>query len=197
MNCEGTCHCSDATVRKVLMKEHRVIEAVLDSVERMVQADAFDEAFLRQSLDFFRNFADGCHHMKEEEQLFPALEKAGVPREGGPIGCMLSDHEVGRSLLRMIDNQLAPAGRGDPDARATVRTAAARYVTMLRQHIQKEDNVLFVIAENVLSDDQKSAMLQAFAHQEQAPKCDGKHAHYVNLADTLAHWRFSSETVTA
>ncbi|MBK8267260.1 MAG: hypothetical protein IPK83_02720 [Planctomycetes bacterium] len=68
---------------------------------------------------------------------------------------------------------------------------------MLRHHIQKEDNVLFVIAENLLSPERKARMLHDFADKEHAPQQKGKHEHYVNLANTLAHWQFHQATVDA
>jgi hemerythrin-like domain-containing protein len=56
----------------------------------------------RQGVDFVRNFADRCHHAKEEENLFPRMEARGVPRDGGPIGVMLFEHEEGRAYVRAI-----------------------------------------------------------------------------------------------
>lgn len=176
------------------MEEHRVIERVLEALGRMIEEEVVDSAFLREALDFFRNFADGCHHAKEEEALFPALESAGVPRDGGPIGCMLHEHDEGRMLLRTIETNLAAAESGNVSARGTVLRAAQRYMVMLRQHIQKEDSVLFVIAENVLSPAQKAEVLRDFAIKEREPLREGQRAHYLTLADRLAAWCFSNST---
>lgn len=172
----------------VLKQEHRVIEKVLDAVERELGNGAIDKTFMTQALDFFRNFADGCHHAKEEETLFPALETAGIPREGGPIGCMLSDHEAGRSLLRMIAEHLDAAAGADVDAQRVVRQAATTYVELLRQHIQKEDNVLFAMADQVLGPTEQDAVLTAFDAADHANGTAATRARYVELADELADW---------
>lgn len=188
--CGCECHDSRKSVRQILMDEHRVIERVLSSVHRMLETDTIDAPFMRKALDFFRNFADGCHHAKEEDELFPRLERAGVPRDGGPIGCMLSDHAQGRELLQTVAANLDAAESGNSDAAARVRRAAAQYLSMLTQHIQKEDNVLFVIAEQVLCADEKRRMLDAFANPDPSGCDHGKHAHYLRLADELENWPF-------
>lgn len=197
----SSCGCHDkgshGSIRQVLMDEHRVIEQVLDAVDRMRSEDAFDADFLAKSLDFFRNFADGCHHAKEEEELFPALEAAGVPREGGPIGCMLRDHEDGRGFLRTIAVNLDAASKGNAEARESIGVAAGKYVDMLRHHIQKEDNVLFVIAESVLSAEQKTQMLRDFESEPCADSHAGKHDRYVKLAQSLSQWRFEASPLNA
>lgn len=184
------CQCKDknASVRTILMNEHRVIEIVLDSVDRMLDEGVIDREFMLGAVDFIRNFADGCHHAKEEDHLFPALERAGVPREGGPIGCMLNEHEQGRAYVATIVTNLDAAATGDSAAISAVRRAASGYVALLRMHIQKEDNVLFVMAEQALDPQRKQQLIEAFGHTED--KTPGKHERYLALAERLANWRF-------
>ncbi|RIK65762.1 MAG: hemerythrin [Planctomycetota bacterium] len=190
------CHCNEHStegqVRAVLMSEHRVIERVLDAVERMLQSGAFDKAFLLKAIDFLRNFADGCHHAKEEECLFPELERTGMPRAGGPIGCMLHEHDAGRTCIGNMLAGIDAAANGDAAALAGVRSAARDYICLLRQHIQKEDNILFVVAENVLSARQKSQLLDAFERLEHGANHGDRHGKYVAIAEELARWNFSS-----
>ncbi len=185
-------HDVGASPTQVLKDEHRVIEKVLDAMERALRQDAVDRSFFEKALDFLRNFADGCHHAKEEEELFPVLEASGIPREGGPIGCMLKEHEEGRSLVRMIADHLEAATGGDRTAVGAVRQAAANYIELLRQHIQKEDTVLFVVADQTLGPEEKKSMLTAFDHAEQTGGDVGKHERYVALADELSQWAFTT-----
>ena len=185
-------HDVDASPTQVLKDEHRVIEKVLDAMERALCHDAVDRSFFEKALDFFRNFADGCHHAKEEEELFPVLEASGIPREGGPIGCMLNEHEEGRSLVRNIAENLEAAAGADRTAVGAVRQAAANYVELLRQHIQKEDNILFVVADQALGSEEKKLMLAAFDRAEQSSGDLGKHERYVALADELSEWTFTT-----
>lgn len=190
MTTASCCHHEpNARPKDVLMAEHRVIERVLDSVERMLGAGVIDAAFLRQAVDFFRTFADGCHHAKEEEALFPALEKAGIPRLGGPVGVMLHEHEEGRQLLGAITDNLEAAAT-DPRAAARVRGAAAGYVRLLREHIGKEDQVLFVMADHVLPEEAQQGVMEKFDRIEAAEGREGRHGRYLRIADELQAWEF-------
>lgn len=146
-----------------LMNDHRLIEAVMSSVERKLSGETeFPAAFLRQALDFLVEYADRFHHAKEEEALFPALAGRGVPVEGGPIGMMLHEHTLGRKLLADIRSNLASAGQGDQEACATVRDRATQYIGLLRNHIWKEDNVLFRMARGVLDASSCQQLMERF-----------------------------------
>src|SRR3989337_556391 len=88
---------------EVLGDEHRVIERVLAAVEKLLAAaPAPSLSHWKKVLDFISNFADQCHHLKEEKLLFPAMEAQGIPRDGGPIGGMLMEHGAGRDRRRGI-----------------------------------------------------------------------------------------------
>lgn len=136
---------------ETLKREHDVIERVLQLLEQAARAlrlhKPLPDGFQSWAVEFIRHFADGCHHSKEEEVLFPLLEERGVPRQGGPIGVMLYEHEVGRDCVRRMSQTLPESGN-DPAAFAA---AAEEYVDLLRQHIRKENEVLFPMADAVLS----------------------------------------------
>jgi hemerythrin-like domain-containing protein len=173
----------------VLMDEHRLIERVLDAfytrLSRLGQ-EPFPRSFFEQSLDFFRHFADGCHHGKEEDQLFPLLEQRGIPREGGPLGCMLKEHDIGRDCLAAIRRNLDAAAGGDADALAQVRDAGTAFVQMLRQHIMKEDQILFQMALRALTPADMDTLDAGF-HDAANPKIGPEvRARYEALAGELA-----------
>jgi hemerythrin-like domain-containing protein len=136
-----------------LMSEHRIIESVLSATEARLAAmtpASFPAGFLEEALDFFRNFADGYHHYKEEDALFPMLMSRGVPKDGGPIGCMLKEHVFGRSCLAGVRENLEAARGGSAEAVEAIRGYATDYINMLRPHIMKEDTVLYRMARFVL-----------------------------------------------
>ena len=94
----------------ILQNEHRVIEQVLGCLEKMAAQAVegkLDEPSAREALDFFQTFADGCHHHKEEDHLFPLMEAKGFPRHGGPTGVMLHEHEEGRRHVKAMRSALA------------------------------------------------------------------------------------------
>jgi hemerythrin-like domain-containing protein len=122
-------------------------------------------AHLGGILDFLRTYADKCHHGKEEDLLFPALNAIGLPTQGGPVGVMLYEHEIGREHIRAMGEALAglEAGRATYDQFAI---AAVGYVNLLRAHIEKENQILFTIAEQRLSPEEHARLAHAFAQLE-------------------------------
>ena len=136
-----------------LREEHQLILQVADAMQAQVaEADAgnWDFEAFDQCVTFIRLFADACHHGKEEDLLFPELEKAGMSRQQGPIAVMLEEHRIGREYVRFMLDALEPAKAGDEDARARLRNAANGYVELIRSHIMKEDHVLFNMADHVV-----------------------------------------------
>ncbi len=121
----------------------------------------------RAMVAFLRDFADGRHHAKEERVLFPALEAAGVARTGGPLGCMLAEHDHARAATRAMDAALT-AAESDPDAWRTFAIAAHTYVHLLSAHIYKENNVLFRMAEEALGPEADARLLTGYAGAERA-----------------------------
>jgi hemerythrin-like domain-containing protein len=124
----------------VLRREHEHIEnalAVLEVLaERAERGAAVPRVAADALVDFFRRFTDGCHHAKEENALFPALEAHGLPRLGGPVGVMLHEHEEGRALLGSLA-ETARGCDGDAEARSRFAAAARAYDCLLGGHIRK------------------------------------------------------------
>ncbi len=114
----------------------------------MKRRGVVDVETVNKFLIFARSFIDRCHHGKEERCLFPCLERRGIPREGGPIGVMLYEHELGRKLVRELDELLRSYSEGKT-APETIFSKCEEYTQLLRQHIAKENNVLFPAGESV------------------------------------------------
>jgi hemerythrin-like domain-containing protein len=153
-----------------LMQDHRCIESVISALDRAIHREGgeFPGELVAQALDFFSGYADGFHHKKEEDGLFPALAARGVPVEGGPIQVMLQEHGLGRVFLSRIREHLPEASAGDASAQAVVKESAQQYIGMLRSHIWKEDNVLFQMARRVLDPETSAELAARFAEQEDA-----------------------------
>ncbi len=150
----------------ILRHEHRIILMVLDGADAVVESNKFRLDTVEQMLDFFRVFADRCHHMKEERYLFPTLGRRGMSMTGGPIAVMLSDHDAGRAYLGEIAEALPRAKRGDADAAATIRNDLRLYAGLLRAHISKENAVLFQMSDAILTPEDQSELADAFEKVE-------------------------------
>jgi hemerythrin-like domain-containing protein len=144
----------------ILRDEHQVILRALLSVEtaarRLGAGGALPEGMWTGMISWLRAFADRNHHAKEEKALFPAMIKAGVPAEGGPIAVMLEEHAEGRALL-------ATMYAGEPIDQAA---AAHRYIRLLRDHIDKENDVLFPLANALLDERDQAEVSREFANLE-------------------------------
>ena len=140
-----------ATPTEVLRDEHRVILRALDLLER-ASTRTPAEAWWAEMTAWLRAFADKNHHAKEETALFPAMVKAGVPSDNGPIAVMLEEHVEGRKLVQVMATENGAA-----------RARACRaYVTLLRAHIDKENEIVFPLADSVLDARAQAALQREF-----------------------------------
>ena len=74
-----------------------------------------------------------------------------MSRDGGPIAVMLHEHREGRSYAKAMADALVPARGGDVDAQRRLLNAGTGYVSLIRGHILKEDNILFNMADQMIS----------------------------------------------
>jgi hemerythrin-like domain-containing protein len=175
---------------QTLRQEHEVILKMLDVAEnvasRLEQNAPVPSDRLRDVVEFLQVFADRCHHSKEEDVLFPALEAKGLPRNGGPIGVMLFEHQLGRSSIRQMADALSSYNNQPGEAGARWAAAAREYATLLRAHIQKENNILFVMAERLLSESEQDQLSQAFEKIETEKFGPGTHERLHSMVDAAA-----------
>jgi len=143
------------TATALLREEHQRILRVADVLETLLQladsGETPDYDGLASCVAFIRLFADAVHHGKEEDLLFPQLEARGVPRHAGPIAVMLQEHEIGRAFARKMSESLPGMREGDDDAWRAFRTAGYGFIELIRNHILKEDNVLFNMADQLVT----------------------------------------------
>lgn len=169
---------------EILSGEHRVIEQVLDCLAKMVEdcrdGGEIDHQAVKDAVLFFRMFADKCHHGKEETHLFPKMEERGFPRDGGPTGVMLQEHELGRMHVLGMEEAA--------DAVAVERFIehAEAYIELLREHIQKEDHCLFAMANQAFSESDQEELAASFEKVENEEMGQHEHAKYVDIANKLA-----------
>lgn len=173
---------------QTLKHEHDVIRqalGVLDALAvRIVANDLPPATDLAGLLEFFAVFADGCHHVKEETILFPALEAAGLPHGQGPLAVMLEQHDHGRRLVAQLRREL-PDLEGDAAARRRFADAAREYVALLEQHITIENEVLFPGADAMLSEARDGEIAAAFDRHEEREMGADVHRRFHRMLDEL------------
>jgi hemerythrin-like domain-containing protein len=144
-----------------LRKEHYSILFGLRILEQMVSQlrthSPPEIQELKDMVGFLKTFADRCHHGKEEGLFYPALEKAGVPNQGGPIGQMLLEHTQGRAFIARMS-----AALDSPYRPTEVAVAANGYIDLLRAHIEKENDVLFHMGDARIPVEEQERLVDAF-----------------------------------
>jgi hemerythrin-like domain-containing protein len=174
---------------EVLMGEHRLIEQALGSLEAFAAeiraGGPAPRRIVGEYAEFFRGFADVCHHGKEEQILFRRLLEEGFSREAGPLAVMYYEHELGRAHVR----GLAAAGSGagalvDPEL-AGLLAHADDFVPLLRQHILKEDRILYPMALQALGAADLDRLSTEFEAFEARVGADGSRDRLLGLADRL------------
>jgi len=172
-----------------LRDEHEGIRIMLRIMEAMrKQAEDngdLDKNHFTAVLDFLQVFVDRCHHAKEEEGLFPALEAAGVPKDGGPIGVMLYEHALGRELVKAMDGSFRAYNQGDRSALKDIFYNIQEYIALLSGHIDKENGILFDMADHMLSETKQSELQEGFDRIEEERIGAGQHEAFHALIQTL------------
>ena len=137
-----------------LRRDHALIEKMISALKTvsllLKNGKQIPNSILNQAIDFSINFTNTCHHGKEEESLFPTLEKKGMPREGGPIARMLYEHEITKELANSIvsSNKIYIASGEQAELIKNIDD----YVQHVSLHLSKENQRLFVMADMLLND---------------------------------------------
>ena len=172
-----------------LKDEHegvRLMLRILGEVSRQLNAEGtLRIEYFEGILDFLKIFVDKCHHGKEEELLFPALEKAGIPKDG-PIAVMLFEHERGRKYIRVMTDTFERYKLKDASAASAIAQNAQDYIALLTDHIDKENNILFAMADDRLSEKVQDELFEGFEKIEASRIGAGKHEAFHDLLHKLS-----------
>ncbi|MGH9328063.1 MAG: hemerythrin domain-containing protein [Terriglobia bacterium] len=163
----------------VLRREHQSIREALNFAEgvsvKMEGGEQSPPEVLAKVMDFFRLYVDRCHHGKEEEVLFPLLEKKGMSTSSGPLGVMLMEHDQARALIQEM-SEAAEAYKADGEsAGARWARAAWDYSGLMQEHFGKEEDLLFRMADNVLGPEDEEAIAAGFKQVEKEKIGPEKH----------------------
>ncbi len=178
----------------ILMEEHRLIEVVLDNLEtaanRLEADQEIEVEYFLLAADFIAGFADGCHHSKEEDILFSELQRHTEAEGVGPVEMMLEEHEQGRRYTQDFRSAAENLIDGDLDAKNDLIDNVLAYIDLLREHINKEDTVLYPMADLVLDDVARMRVDMQIQEVSDADKDSGLHERYQQVAESL---RLASE----
>ena len=157
-------------ITHTLVDEHRLILRMIAMLEKNASLTAAGEylnwQFYLDAIEFILNYADQFHHAKEEDVLFKALVDNGMPKDNSPVAAMLMEHEQGRNFVRALEAAVHKAATNNTETCQTVAENALGYAALLRDHIGKEDEILYPLAERVLPESVRFGILQSFQTAE-------------------------------
>jgi hemerythrin-like domain-containing protein len=172
-----------------LIHEHKAIKVMLGIMSKIAENITANKGFdindVEKIVDFLKTFADKCHHGKEETALFPALVLAGIPKENGPVGVMLYEHTIGRGYIKEISTSRENWKTGIEGSSDLLAASLKNYVNLLQNHIQKEENILFPMANKVLSEQKQNEITEQFERIEEEVVGHGVHEQYHELLTQL------------
>jgi hemerythrin-like domain-containing protein len=163
-------------ITQALVNEHMLILRMIAMLERNAPRTAdgtyINWQFYLDGVDFIRNYADRFHHAKEEDVLFEALVKNGMPRDNSPVAAMLMEHDQGRVYVRSLETAALAALAGMAGQEGVIAQNALAYAELLRGHIAKEDEILYPLAERVIPDTMRDAIIEGYALAEARTAAD-------------------------
>ena len=162
---------------QMLRAEHREIEEqleVLSSALRQI-GDHGPVPEVLDRIESVARFIDsemGVHHRKEEEGLFPFL-KEFLASEDLHLDARIADHEDLKIMSGKFNEALnecreAEAGRKARFAAQMLKGYGLYIVHLVREHLLKEDQILFLVADEYLTGEQETEILERFAAIETA-----------------------------
>ncbi len=172
-------------VTQVMVREHQLILRMINLVEtnsELMERGRFrDWQFFLDAVDFIRNYADRFHHAKEEDVLFKALVENGMPAENSPVAAMLMAHDEGRAHVRGMEEATERALAGESGQAPIIAEHARGYVRLLRDHIEKEDTILYPLAERVLPEEGRETLARKY--REAADRAPGLEEKYRRMVE--------------
>ncbi len=156
---------------EILKEEHENVLQKLDSLEEVISHLDKKETIsdkLKELASFFKTDF-WIHFAKEEEALFPEIEKF-IPRDGGPTGMMLIEHEDLRNTNTEIQQAIGVYLRDSDDleTKGMIQRYGTHFIELLRDHIDKENNILFMMADMHLDQRQMDNVIKLFDELERA-----------------------------
>lgn len=172
---------------KNLEDDHVYILKLIDVMELMTESSEPVVSDLEEAVKLIKNFADGLHHAKEEALLFPLMAERGFSTQQGPVAMMLHEHTQGRNFVKEMLVNIELFKEGDLSAIAMVYQNMLGYGELLRNHISKENNVLFKMADNALSASDQESLLLQFEKVENQSMPNNQKSDFIARIEQLSH----------
>lgn len=151
----------------VLMIEHRLIERVIPAMEREIgridSGGGPDQTWVDNLVRFMREYADKCHHGKEEDILFIELgKKEMTPKLNRTMEELVAEHKRGRAMVGQLKKLGEHYSHGDEAVSGNLANLMRTISTFYIRHIEREDKRFFIQSMNYLDEEERRRMLERF-----------------------------------
>jgi hemerythrin-like domain-containing protein len=150
----------------VLVAEHTLIRRFLYSLSfalaKLERGESLTREYVEQVVVFARNFVDKHHHFKEEYQMFRMVAQKHEGELDAQLEALRNQHEHGRKYITDISTALEGHLAGEDDKTTIIVESLAAYLSMLRQHINREDHIFYPMARKVLTEEEMGTMWKSF-----------------------------------
>jgi hemerythrin-like domain-containing protein len=174
---------------EILAEEHQAVRVLLNALssmcDRLGSGERVEPEHFEKVIVFIRNVADRSHHMKEEDLLFAKMESAGISREEMLADSITTEHDLSRGFIRGMSDALLAYSMGDASAGRVIAENACSYVKLLRDHIVKEEEVIFPLADKHLTGEMKRELVEAFEKIDREVVGPGKMKEYEAILNLL------------
>jgi uncharacterized protein len=173
------------TWRELLMTDHETTERVFAAMEKAFAASGGPSPGMVANLrEYVVGYVDRCHNQKEERGVFPLLERAGMPRQGGPLAVMLAEHARAKELVATLDSAAAAYAAGDRGRLDELRAAFEEYAELCKGHFWKENDILYPMALRLLDEDDQAGIVPCIEAVEAELGPDTR-ARYYRIAEEI------------
>jgi hemerythrin-like domain-containing protein len=174
---------------ELLLEDHALIErqlAILAGIRKQLQdGERVNAEALNRIVETMLEFNDRYHHAREEEHVFPVLERYALLTMAGRLDCMPGEHLIGRELTAKLRDAAQRYASGDDTAIPEIVEAAGGYLQLLGHHMGIEEGVLFELADKVVSDEDDAAMTDALEKAAAAYRESGELDRVRTMLDEL------------
>ena len=171
-----------------LKSEHNDIKELLNIMSKIAvnikSKDVFYTSDVEDIIDFLKFFIEKSHHGKEEV-FYPALEFAGIPKEAESLSVMMYEHSLAKNYLKDINSCVVNCKIGNSFSGEMLADSLTNYVALIKNHIQKEEEIIFPLADTELSPEKQIEIAEEFERIEEKIIHHGFHEHYNKLLKEL------------
>jgi hemerythrin-like domain-containing protein len=155
-----------AIALNIIRDEHRSIAAVLHGMQEFVRqirerGAKVDSRVFRAMLYYLDTFSERMHHPKENQYLFAPLRRLGA----GPdalIAELEREHAEGENALRRVEQRLIRYEEGGEKEFPEFAAEIGRFVEGYWEHMRKEEENVFPLAEQLFTASEWEAIDRAF-----------------------------------